>query len=167
MKILRRFKELSRVKKVLVLIAMIPTMLFALLFAGAIVSIVNDNSNSTETNNSVTNEYTTIPHGELLSVITADDVMVIKAKINDNLNNNMTIKQNGYNVEDFVLKNDMSNINELQYWAVADMNDGSESKVVSFTLDKNMINSIKNKSLFGNNIVNTANDVWIHPSLNN
>lgn len=47
------------------------------------------------------------------------------------------------------------------------MTDGSESKVISFTLTKEHINSVKNEQLFGNEIVDKASDVWILPSLQN
>lgn len=47
------------------------------------------------------------------------------------------------------------------------MNDGSESKVISFTIPKNQINAIKNKQIVGNQIVDKATDVWILPSLLN
>ena len=93
--------------------------------------------------------------------------MVLKAKIESNLTNKMTIQQNAHNVEDFILKNDMEGIKELQYWAVADMTNGEESKVISFTLNENMINSVKNKTLFAIDLIDNAKDIWIHPSLSN
>ncbi|WP_455796643.1 hypothetical protein [Clostridium butyricum] len=85
--------------------------------------------------------------------------IVIKAKIQPNLTDNMTIKQNGFNMEDFILNKGGDKYNEIQYWAVADMEDGTESKVISFTLDKEMITSIKEKKIVGNDIVDKAKDV--------
>lgn len=91
--------------------------------------------------------------------------IVIKAKIKPNLTDNMTIKQNGFNMEDFILNKGGDKYNEIQYWAVADMEDGTESKVISFTLDKEIITSIKEKKIVGNDIVDKAKDVWILPSI--
>lgn len=166
MKFLRKFKGLSKVKKVLVSIVVLPIMLFVLVFAGIIVSIAMDDSTPTENISEDKSEYS-VQFGELLDVTTTEDVMVIKTKIEPNLTDKMTIQQNAHNVEKFILDNDLDNINELQYWAVADMTNGSESKVISFTLDKYMIDAVKNKSLFGANIIDNAKDVWIHPSLEN
>lgn len=46
------------------------------------------------------------------------------------------------------------------------MDNGKEEKVVSFTLDKNTIQGIKDGNIVANEIVNTyANDVYIHQSL--
>ena len=141
-------------------------MLFVLVFTGIVVSVAMDDSAPTENISEDKSEYS-VQFGELLDITTTEDVMVIKTKIEPNLTDKMTIQQNAHNVEKFILDNDLDNINELQYWAVADMTNGSESKVVSFTLDKNMINAVKNKSLFAIEIIDNAKDVWIHPSLEN
>lgn len=166
MKFLRKFKGLSKVKKVLVSIVVLPIMLFVLVFAGIVVSVAMDDSAPTDSISEDKSEYS-ISHGELLDVTITGDIMVVKTKIEPSLTNTMTIQQNGFNVEKIILDNDMSDINELQYWAIADMTNGSESKVISFTLDKYMIDAVKNKSLFGADIVDNAKDVWIHPSLEN
>lgn len=166
MKFLRKFKELSKLKKVLVSVVVLPIMLFVLLFTGIVGSILMDDSNSTDKVSENKSDYS-INNGELLDVIINEDIMVIKTKIEPNLTNKMTINQNGHNVEKIILNNDMKNINELQYWAVADMTSGEESKVISFTLNKDMIDAVKNKSLVGMNIIENAKDVWIHESLKN
>lgn len=105
--------------------------------------------------------------GELLDVSTNDNLLIIKAKISPSYSNKSTINQNGYNVADIILNQGGDLFDEIKYWAVADMTDGSERKVISFTLTKELINSVKNKQLFGNQIVNKATDVWILPSLQN
>lgn len=106
-----------------------------------------------------------IKFGQLLDAIENNNVLVIKAKIEPSYNNKATINQNGFNIEDLILNKNADLYDEIQYWAVADMEDGTESKVISFTVDKNLIKSIKNKSTVGNQIIDQAKDVWILPSL--
>lgn len=128
----------------------------------------NDAQSLTEKNNtseSSTNKTYKLKFGELLESNTNDNTLVVKAKISPSFSNKTTIDQNGYNVEDIILNQGGDSFDEIQYWAVADMNDGSEGKVISFTLNKDQINSIKNKQLVGNKIVENASDVWILPSL--
>lgn len=45
------------------------------------------------------------------------------------------------------------------------MNDGSESKVVSFTINKDLIDRISNDNIVANELDNYLDDLWIHPSL--
>ncbi|WP_460299602.1 hypothetical protein [Clostridium botulinum] len=106
-------------------------------------------------------------HGELLEANKLGKKLTIKLKISPSYNNKATIHQNGFNIEDLILNQGGDQFDEINYWAVADMEDGSESKVISFTLDKNLINAVKNKNIVGNQIVEKANDVWILPSLKN
>ena len=94
-----------------------------------------------------------------------EGTIVIKAKIEPSTSNKTTIDQNGYNIEDLILNQGFAKYDEIQYWAVADMTDGEESKVISFTVNKELINKIKNKEVVGNQIVDSAEDVYILPSL--
>ncbi len=107
----------------------------------------------------------TLKHGELLEENVNEDTLVIKAKIEPSYKNSATINQNGFNVEDIVKNQSGDQYKEIQYWAVADMSDGSESKVISFTLNEDLIKSIKDGNTVGNQIVDKAQDVWILPSL--
>lgn len=93
--------------------------------------------------------------------------LTIKFKIKPSTSNKTTIDQNGFNVEDLILNQGADQFETINYWAVADMEDGSESKVISFTLNRDLINSVKSKKIFGNQIVDKASDVWILPSLKN
>lgn len=93
--------------------------------------------------------------------------LTIKFKIKPSYSNQATIHQNGFNVEDLILNQGGSEFDTISYWAVANMEDGSESKVISFTLDKSLIQSIKNGNIVGNKIVDRAKDVWILASLKN
>lgn len=94
-----------------------------------------------------------------------DKTLVVKFKIEQSMTNKMTIDQNGYNIEDIILNQGADKFDEIQYWAVSDMTDGSEGKVISFTIDKEVIEKIKNKEVVGNKIITVAKDVWILPSL--
>lgn len=104
-------------------------------------------------------------YGEFKEATTLNNCLVIKFKISPSISNETTIHQNGYNVEDLILNQGADVYNEIQYWAVADMADGSESKVISFTVNKDLINKVKNNQVGGNKIIAYADDVWILPSL--
>ncbi|MGN0532169.1 MAG: hypothetical protein ACI4IN_05175, partial [Eubacterium sp.] len=54
---------------------------------------------------------------------------------------------------------------EIQYWAVADMNNGEEEKVVSFTVPTDLIEKIKNKEVVDNQLGNYVQELWVHQSL--
>lgn len=106
-------------------------------------------------------------YGKVLEANELGKSLTIKFKIEPSYNNKLTIHQNGFNVEDLILNQGGSKYDTINYWAVADMTDGSEGKVISFTLDKNLIQSIKNRTVVGNTVVDEANNVWILPSLKN
>ena len=108
-----------------------------------------------------------LQHGELLEEHVYDNLLVIKAKIEPSYSNKSTINQNGFNIENIIQKQNGDKFKEIQYWAVADMQSGEESKVISFSLKENLIKDIKNKNIPGNQIVENAEDVWIHQSLLN
>lgn len=122
---------------------------------------------SKDNENNVTDNSYNIKHGEFLSSNITEDILVIKTKIEPNLNNKLTISQNEFNVEDIIKNQGGDQFNEIQYWAVADMEDGSESKVISFTLDKNLIDSVKSGNTPANQIIDKSSDVWVLPSLKN
>jgi len=105
--------------------------------------------------------------GNILEANKLGKSLTIKFKIKSSISNKTTIDQNGFNVEDLILNQGASQFETINYWAVADMEDGSESKVISFTLNKDLIKSVKSQNTFGNQIVDKANDVWILPSLKN
>lgn len=110
----------------------------------------------------------TVKFGELLTVQGPQydsDIIVFKTKIDPSLTDNMTIKQNFFNVEDIIVNQGIEDYKELQYWAIADMEDGSEGKVISFTVEEPIIEKIKNKEIPGNKIREYVTDLWILPSL--
>lgn len=111
----------------------------------------------------------TLEHGELVSAITNEidgqSVLVIKAKISSSYNNEATVDQNYYNVADLIQSQGCDVFDELQYWAVADMSDGSEQKVVSFTVDADLIQKIAAGEVVENQLGDYVTDLYILPSL--
>lgn len=126
---------------------------------------IESSTSTTET----TTESTTdsgVLHGELLSVIDDEDgLAVVKVKISKSYSKSSTIAQNYFNVSDLIKNRGFDKYTEIQYWAVADMNDGSEQKVISFTLDKDTIQAIANNEIVDNQIGDYSDDLWVHPSL--
>ena len=110
-----------------------------------------------------------LEHGDLVSAIENEidgqNVLVIKAKISSSYNNSATVDQNYYNVEDLIQNQGCAEFDEIQYWAVADMSDGKESKVVSFTVDSELIKKIADKSVVANQLGDHVTDLYILPSL--
>ncbi|MBQ8997172.1 MAG: hypothetical protein IJ086_00600 [Clostridium sp.] len=172
MKLLKKFKGMSKIAKVATMIVAIPAVLFTTIFVSAFTSafasVSGDSSETVEATNTykVKDEYCTA-YEELLDVIVTNDILVLKAKIDSGSTNEMTVKYNTDIVKEFISKNNISGVSEIQYWAVADMTYGKDSKVISFTLNESTINAIKNKASAVKNLIPKAEDVWIHPSLNN
>lgn len=91
--------------------------------------------------------------------------LVIKAKIKPSYSNKTTISQNYFNVADIIKNQGANSFETIDYWAVADMTDGSEEKVVSFTLDSYTIQNIYDGNIVDNLIGEYATDLWVHQSL--
>ncbi len=123
---------------------------------------------STSTTEATTESTTDsgVLHGELLSVVDDEDgLAVVKVKISKSYSKSSTIAQNYFNVSDLIKNRGFDKYTKIQYWAVADMNDGSEQKVISFTLDKDTIQAIANNEIVDNQIGDYSDDLWVHPSL--
>lgn len=117
-----------------------------------------------EATTSTSKEYT-LKHGELISINEIENTIVIKAKIKPSMSDKLTISQNFYNIADLINEQNADKFDEIQYWAVADMSDGSEQKVISFTVNKDVIKSIINNEVYPNELTNYVSDLWIHSSL--
>lgn len=110
-----------------------------------------------------------LKYGELLDVTDnreAMGVVVVKAKIEPNLTNNLTVAQNYHNAVDLIANQGFSDC-ELQYWAVADMTDGSESKVISFTVPADIVGRVASGDVVATQLPDLVTDLWILPSLAN
>lgn len=102
--------------------------------------------------------------GEILDVNENGDVLIIKAKISFLLTDKQTISQNYHNAE-AIIKSGGDKFKEIQYWAVADMQDGSESKVISFTVPEDVIQGVANQNIVATQLPDLITDLWILPSL--
>lgn len=101
--------------------------------------------------------------GELLSVNQNGSTAVLKVKIEQSWNNELTINQNYTNVSDLIIQNGFNTCDEIQYFAVMDV--GMEIKVISFTLDKQTIDGIYNDNIVDIQLGQFAKDLWIAPAL--
>lgn len=128
-----------------------------------------DTSSNEESDTSPSNTPSSLKYGKLLDANPnggADgNTLVIKAKIESNLTNDLTISQNYHNIIDLVLKQDCDTFDSIDYWAVADMADGSEGKVISFLVNSDCINGIKNETIVATTLDQHLQDLWILPSL--
>lgn len=117
------------------------------------------NSNSDQTGFRVIN-------GNLIEATeTSDNGLIIKVKIQPSYNNKATINQNYHNIEDIVKNQGGDKYEYIDYWAVADMADGSEGKVISFTVDKDLIQNIAEERIFAIELEDYVNDLWVLSSL--
>lgn len=115
--------------------------------------------------NPAPDEGYTLRHGEFLDATVTGTTLVIKAKIKPSMNNKLTISQNYYNVCDIIRDQGGDQFDEISYWAVADMTDGSEAKVVAFTVPKDVIQTIATKDFPDNTLGDYVDDLYILPSL--
>ncbi|MBP0974361.1 MAG: zinc ribbon domain-containing protein [Oscillospiraceae bacterium] len=108
-----------------------------------------------------------IRFGDLLDLTETSTYVVIKAKIRPSYSNQATIRQNYFNIEKLVQDYGYDKYQEIQYWAVADMQDGSEAKVISFTVPKSTIDGLKSETIPANLLGDEGyvTDLWILPSL--
>ena len=108
-----------------------------------------------------------LQYGDLIDVTIndIDSIIVIKAKITPSFSNQSTIDQNYYNIDYLVKNYNVDQYKELQYWAVADMTDGSESKVISFDVSNSLMKKIKDGSIFANQLGDHVDNLWLLPSL--
>ena len=110
-----------------------------------------------------------ISYGELLdfteNTIDGKNICVIKVKIEASLTKGMTVDQNYHNVEHFITKAGGDQYDSIDYWAVADMEDGSENKVISFTVPKDTIDKVKSGDLAAIQLGDYVDDLYILPSL--
>ena len=107
-----------------------------------------------------------LQHGDLLNATITGTTLIVKAKITSSYSNETTVSQNYYNVCDLIRNQGAAQFEEIQYWAVADMSNGSEQKVVSFTVPKSTIDMVASAAQFADNTLGGyVTDLWVHQSL--
>lgn len=90
--------------------------------------------------------------------------VIIKARISPPTNA-ATYTHSYYSVSEYIRQLKDINFDELQFWAVAKMNDGSESKVISFTVPKDTISKIRSEQIPDNKLGDYVTELWVHPSI--
>ena len=127
--------------------------------------VPNTTTGTEEATESQQEEAISLQYGELLSLHEQDGIAVVKAKIAPSFSNSTTVSQNYYNIEALVKKHGFDKYDEVQYWAVADMTDGSEQKVISFTVPHDVLTKIAAGKLAINQLGSYVTDLWVHQSL--
>lgn len=128
-------------------------------------TVPNTTTGTEEATESQQEEAISLQYGELLSLHEQDGIAVVKAKIAPSFSNSATVSQNYYNIEALVKKHGFDKYDEVQYWAVADMTDGSEQKVISFTVPHDVLTKIAAGKLAINQLGSYVTDLWVHQSL--
>ena len=122
-------------------------------------------TSSSSSSSSPSSSSISLRYGKLLDKKINGTVLVIKAKIEPSYNNKATVNQNYYNIENIIKNQGGSKFKEIQYWAVADMTNGSEQKVVSFTVSEDVIKKIAEDKIVANQMGKYVDDLFIHASL--
>ena len=110
-----------------------------------------------------------LKYGELLELNDnreTNGVVVVKAKIAPSSTNDLTVAQNYHNAVDLIANQGFADC-EMQYWAVADMSDGSEGKVISFTVPADIVEKVASGDVVATQLPDLVSDLWILPSLAN
>lgn len=110
-----------------------------------------------------------ITYGDLVdfteNVIDGKNICVMKVKIEASLTKGMTVDQNYHNIEHFITEAGGDQYDSIDYWAIADMEDGSENKVISFTVPKDTIDKVKSGDLAAIQLSDYVDNLYILPSL--
>lgn len=151
-----------------VLKAILITLLVILVLLIALLIFVPSGSSPSESSPAPSSEPApSIRFGEILDITenSYDKVVVLKVKIESNLTDKLTIAQNYYNACEFIRTYSGIDYDTLSYWAVADMTDGSESKVISFDVPAATIKGVLDETIVDIELENYVEDLWLHPSL--
>ena len=112
-----------------------------------------------------------IEFGELIEVNTARTnegvSLFLEAMIESSESYNMAISQNLENIIEIIQNQGGNEFDEIQYTARMEMENGMETKVMSFTLNAETINGIyeENHEFGLSNLLTHINDLWLLPSL--
>lgn len=169
----RRRRRRSKRSMLYVIAALIFVVALILMISAAALNSRNDERaeevHSENQIESARSESQELKFGKLLDVtetnLTDKTICVVKAKISPSYSNKATVDQNYFNIEHLIKNCGFDKYDELQYWAIADMTNGSESKVFSCTVSKTLMNSILNGTVAASEYGAFVNDLWILPSL--
>lgn len=106
-----------------------------------------------------------LEHGNLLDVKSNGTTLVLKAKITASYSDKATIDQNYFNVCDVIKNQGGNEYDKISYWAVSDMSNGEESKVISFDISKDLIDKIASGGIAENQIGEYVDNLWVFPGL--
>lgn len=136
----------------------------AIIIVALIVIIATSGGDKEDTSSDKTDK---VMSGELLDVNIneTDNIAVVKVKIDTGLGGDTAVTKNYYNVADLIKNKGYDKYDEVQYWAVADTTDGGETKVISFTVSKELISKIKNNEVVDNQLGDYVDDLWIIDAL--
>lgn len=104
-------------------------------------------------------------YGDTESVYIFGTTIIVKAKISPSYNDGATVDQNFFNVEDLILNQNCNLFHKISYWAVADMTDGTENKVISFDVNRDLIKAVFDQNVVAITMGDYVTDLWLHQSL--
>lgn len=114
-------------------------------------------------------QYFTDDYSEIRSVKAVDNdgksVIIFNTKIDYSLTNKLTIEKAFFDVAALIKNQGADRFDELQYWALGDTRDGDEIKVISFTLDSDLIKAVYNDNVLPIEMADYVSDLYIHPAL--
>lgn len=106
--------------------------------------------------------------GDMLDLYIDNDesLAIVKMQIEPKLRSKSTISQNYTNICDLVYKHDFDRFDRIEYWAVMNVIDSSGNdatiKVISFSLDRDIIEKISKKTIYSGNLEKYLQDLYIH-----
>lgn len=109
------------------------------------------------------NKYTPLL-GELVEAKETDDTLYIKVKIKENEDKELTIEQNEFNIDDLVTAQGADKFNSIEYVAVMDK-DKKETEVLSFAVNKETIQNLKDRQINIGTVIARSEDVNIASNL--
>lgn len=109
------------------------------------------------------NKYTPLL-GELVEAKETGDTLYIKVKIKENEDKELTIEQNEFNIDDLVTAQGADKFNSIEYVAVMDK-DKKETEVLSFTVNKETIQNLKDRQINIGTVIARSEDVNIASNL--
>lgn len=99
-----------------------------------------------------------------------DMVLIFKVKIDMSYNNKSTIDQNYYNVFDYINNNSdkIKKYSKIDYVAITTTETGDEYKIISFEVDKDVINGVINNNIkTAQELGEVIDNQFISPNLKN